>query len=83
MVIKYFTILNYIIKNNNFKDIPKYFFKGLFYGILKYFYKSPIILKTFNNKKIYFLRDSSVASLFTYCLIYFILDKKARLVSKK
>jgi FkbM family methyltransferase len=69
MVNKYFAILNYIIKNNNFKDIPRYFFKGLLCGILKSFYKSPIILKTFNKKKIYLFKDSSVSSLFTYCLI--------------
>jgi len=80
MVKKYFTIIKYIIKNNNIKDIPKYFLKGLFYGILKSIYKSPIVLKTFNNKKIYFFKDSSVSSLFTYCLIP---DKEEILILRK
>jgi len=49
MAKKYFTIIKYIIKNNNVKDIPKYFLKGLFYGILKSIYKFPIVLKTSEN----------------------------------
>ena len=54
MVTKYFAISNYIIKNNNFKDIPSYFLKGLFYGILKSIYKSPIVLKHLIIKKFIF-----------------------------
>jgi FkbM family methyltransferase len=79
-MIKFLKIIKYIIKNNPKKSIPKYLFLGFCYGVLKKYYRKPIIYNLFNKQKIYLFNDSSVSSFFTYSKIP---DKEEILILRK